>query len=199
MTGGDGQARAAAIKKIAAVFAILVMFCYLMISGAAIPTERAFVMNGIVFAAIMIDRLRLSMRICALAAFVVLVLDPASLVGVSFQMSFGAVVALIAVYETWGAQLARFFHGGSFLRKAAGYCGAVAATTLIVTFGTEPQGPALFSPSGDPTDYRGGDLSSGIMTPGAKFTVTFDKVGRFPYICALHDDMGMKGVVVVKR
>jgi plastocyanin len=68
-----------------------------------------------------------------------------------------------------------------------------------VTFGTEPQGPALFSPSGDPTDYRGGDLSSGIMTPGAKFTVTFDKVGRFPYICALHDDMGMKGVVVVKR
>lgn len=126
------------IKKIAAAATLAVLFCYLMISGAAIPTERAFVMNGIVFAAIMIDRLRLSMRICALAAFVVLVLDPASLVGVSFQMSFGAVVALIAVYETWGAQLARFFHGGSFLRKAAGYCGAVAATTLIVTFGTEP-------------------------------------------------------------
>src|SRR5207302_9546261 len=67
-----------------------------MISGAAIPTQRAFVMTGIVFAAILIDRLRISMRICALAAMVVLVLDPASLVGVSFQMSFGAVVALIA-------------------------------------------------------------------------------------------------------
>jgi plastocyanin len=67
-----------------------------------------------------------------------------------------------------------------------------------VTFGAEPQGPALFQPSGDPTDYRGGDLHSGLMTPGAKFTVTFHKAGRFPYICALHDDMGMKGVVVVK-
>ena len=95
-------------------------------------------MNGIVFAAILIDRLRVSMRICALAALVVLVLDPASLVGVSFQMSFGAVVALIAVYESWGPQLARLFHRGSFAFKAAGYCGAIAATTLVVTIGTEP-------------------------------------------------------------
>ena len=109
-----------------------------MISGAAIPTQRAFIMTGIVFAAILIDRLRLSMRICALAALVVLLLDPASLVGVSFQMSFGAVVALIAVYETWGTRLAYLFHSGSFGRKALGYFGAVAVTTLVATVGTEP-------------------------------------------------------------
>jgi competence protein ComEC len=126
------------IKKIAAVVTLVVLFCYLMISGAAIPTERAFLMNGIVFAAILIDRLRLSMRICAFAAFVVLLLDPASLIGVSFQMSFGAVVALIAIYETWGTRLAYLFHSGSFLRKALGYCGAVAVTTLVATIGTEP-------------------------------------------------------------
>ncbi len=126
------------IKKIAAVVTLIVLFCYLMISGAAIPTQRAFVMTGIVFAAILIDRLRLSMRICALAALVVLLLDPASLVGVSFQMSFGAVVALIAVYETWGTRLAHVFHGGSFARKALGYFGAVAVTTLVATVGTEP-------------------------------------------------------------
>ena len=114
------------------------LLCYLIISGSAIPTERAFVMNGIVFAAILIDRLRLSMRICALAALVVLALDPAALVGVSFQMSFGAVVALIAVYETWGTRLAQFFHRGSFLHKALGYAGAVAVTTVVATIGTEP-------------------------------------------------------------
>src|SRR5579864_1790870 len=109
-----------------------------MISGAAMPTERAFVMNGIVFAAIMIDRLRLSMRICAIAALVVLLLQPESLVGVSFQMSFGAVVALIAVYETWGERLGHFFRSRSFAGKLLSYCGAVALTTLIVTLGTEP-------------------------------------------------------------
>src|SRR5438874_1045960 len=126
------------IKKITALITLIVLFCYLMISGAAIPTQRAFVMTGIVFVAVLIDRLRISMRICALAAMVVLVLDPASLVGVSFQMSFGAVVALIAVYEKWGAQLAHLFHRGSFGRKVLGYCGAVAVTTVVATIGTEP-------------------------------------------------------------
>src|SRR6516164_8924969 len=41
------------IKKIAAGVTLVVLTCYLLISGAAIPTERAFVMNGIVFAAIL--------------------------------------------------------------------------------------------------------------------------------------------------
>jgi competence protein ComEC len=126
------------IKKIAAAATLLVLTCYLLISGAAIPTQRAFVMNGIVFAAILIDRLRISMRICAIAAAVVLVLDPASLVGVSFQMSFGAVVALIAVYETFGGKLGRILHGRSLLGGVLGYCGAVMVTTLVATLGTYP-------------------------------------------------------------
>jgi competence protein ComEC len=115
-----------------------VLTCYLMLSGAAIPTERAFVMNGIVFAAILIDRLRISMRICAIAAATVLLLQPESLIGVSFQMSFGAVVALIAVYETYGSRLARVLHRGSLPRKFLGYCGGVVVTTVVVTIGTDP-------------------------------------------------------------
>jgi competence protein ComEC len=126
------------IKKIAAGATLAVLTCYLLISGAAIPTERAFVMNGIVFAAIIIDRLRISMRICAIAAAVVLALEPASLVGVSFQMSFSAVVALIAVYETYGALLARLLHRRSLAGHVLGYCGAVVVTTVVVTVGTDP-------------------------------------------------------------
>src|SRR4051794_16129343 len=125
-------------KKIAAALALTVMFFYLLVSGAAVPTERAFVMNGIVFAAILIDRLRISMRICVLAAMLILVLEPASLIGVSFQMSFGAVVALIAAYEAWGSRLARLFHGRSVIGRALGHIGGVAATTVIATSGTEP-------------------------------------------------------------
>src|SRR6185437_8849694 len=69
---------------------------------------------------------------------VVLLIDPPSLAGVSFQMSFGAVVALIAVYESWGTRLAHVFHRGSVAQKALGYCSAVAVTTLVATLGTEP-------------------------------------------------------------
>ena len=53
-------------------------------------------------------------------------------------MSFGAVVALIAVYETWGSRLAHFFHSCSFLHQILGYAGAVAVTTVVATVGTEP-------------------------------------------------------------
>jgi plastocyanin len=67
-----------------------------------------------------------------------------------------------------------------------------------VTFGTVPSIPALFQPSGHPANYRGGNLNSGLMLPHARFVVTFNKVGKFHYVCGLHLDMGMKGVVVVK-
>ncbi len=126
------------IKKIAAVLALAVLAGYLFISGAAVPTQRAFVMNGIVFAAVLIDRLRISMRICAIAAVIVLEVDPASLAGVSFQMSFGAVVALIAVYETYGQRLGRLLHRSSIPGQILGYCGAVIVTTVVATIGTEP-------------------------------------------------------------
>jgi competence protein ComEC len=126
------------IKKIGAGVTLIALACYLLISGAAIPTQRAFVMNGLVFGAIMIDRLRISMRVCALAAMVVLIMDPSVLVGVSFQMSFGAVVALIAVYETYGARLSRFLHSRTIPGKALAYCAGVAVTTVVATLGTYP-------------------------------------------------------------
>ncbi|QDG90755.1 plastocyanin [Pseudarthrobacter sp. NIBRBAC000502770] len=64
-----------------------------------------------------------------------------------------------------------------------------------VTFGNEPAN--IFAPSGDPTDFSGGDLSSGILLPGAVFKVKFQTEGTFKYICALHDYMGMVGKVIV--
>ena len=50
------------------------------------------------------------MRVCAVAAAALLAIDPANLMSVSFQMSFGAVVALIAVYETFSARSAYLLH-----------------------------------------------------------------------------------------
>jgi plastocyanin len=67
-----------------------------------------------------------------------------------------------------------------------------------VTFGAVPVGPAIFAPSGNPKNFKGGNLHSGIIAPGGSFAVTFKKVGRFHYLCALHQDMGMKALVVVK-
>ncbi len=65
-----------------------------------------------------------------------------------------------------------------------------------VTFGEEPADE--FAAVGDPADFTGGDLSSGLMLPKSTFTVKFNKAGDFDYICALHDFMGMKGTVEVR-
>ncbi len=65
-----------------------------------------------------------------------------------------------------------------------------------VTFGEEPQGPALenYLPS---ATYGGGDLSS-FVPPGLTFSVTFTAPGTYSYICALHDVQGMSGRVIVR-
>ncbi|ODS00906.1 hypothetical protein AUC68_13310 [Methyloceanibacter methanicus] len=87
------------IKKWAAAIALLAAGFYLVLSGASVPTVRAFLMMGIVMVAIMLDRPPITMRNVALAALAILVVAPESLFDPSFQMSFAAVIGLVAAYE----------------------------------------------------------------------------------------------------
>ncbi|WP_083762613.1 ComEC/Rec2 family competence protein [Parvibaculum lavamentivorans] len=88
------------IKKWAAAAALFGATFYLLISGAAIATQRAWIMISLMFLAILLDRPALTMRNVMLAALVILLWRPDSLIGASFQMSFAAVIALIAFYES---------------------------------------------------------------------------------------------------
>lgn len=92
------------VKKWAAVLAFGGAFFYLMLSGGAIATQRAFIMVTLMLGAILLDRPAISLRNVALAAIVVLLWQPESLLGASFQMSFAAAVALVAFYESKSVQ-----------------------------------------------------------------------------------------------
>jgi competence protein ComEC len=85
------------VKKIAAGAAMAGAVAYCVFSGSEVATERSLVMTLVMFGAVLVDRPALSIRNCAIAALVVLAREPETLLGPSFQMSFGAVVALIAV------------------------------------------------------------------------------------------------------
>jgi competence protein ComEC len=87
------------IKKWSALAALIAAAAYLIISGAEVATQRAFIMTAIVLVGVMTDRAALTLRTLAVAAFAVLILAPQALVHPSFQMSFAATLALIAVYE----------------------------------------------------------------------------------------------------
>lgn len=87
------------IKKWAAVVALIGGAAYLGISGAAIATQRAFIMAAIMMIAILVDRPAITLRNVAIAALIVLILTPEALLSASFQMSFAATIALVAGYE----------------------------------------------------------------------------------------------------
>ena len=88
------------IRKWAAAVALVGATFYLLISGAEVATQRAWIMIALMFVAMLLDRPALSMRNVMLAAVLILLWRPESLLGASFQMSFAAVIALIAFYES---------------------------------------------------------------------------------------------------
>lgn len=79
---------------------------YTLLTGAEVPTVRSCIGALLVLAALVLGREPLSLRMVATGAFLVLVFWPEALVGPSFQMSFSAVIAIIAVH---GSAPARAF------------------------------------------------------------------------------------------
>jgi competence protein ComEC len=124
------------IKKWAAVAAGLGGFVYLLLTGATVPTQRAFVMVLLVLLAVLVDRRAISLRLVAWAALAVLLLAPESLLSASFQMSFAAVTALVAGYELVAR---RGWVGQRGLPVRLGlYLAGVALTSVIAILATAP-------------------------------------------------------------
>lgn len=70
---------------------------YTLLTGAEVPTVRSCVAALLVLGALVLGRDALSLRMVAVAAGFVLLLWPESAMGPSFQMSFSAVLAIIAL------------------------------------------------------------------------------------------------------
>ena len=87
------------IKKWAAVMAMVGSIFYDIATGSRVGTERALVMTLIVLGAVIMDRRALTMRNLAFAVLAVVAIEPEAILGVSFQLSFAAVLALVAVME----------------------------------------------------------------------------------------------------
>ena len=121
------------VKKIAAVAALVVATGYLVLSGASVSTQRAWIMLSIVLVAILFDRAALTLRNVAIAALVVLTINPAAVVGPSFQMSFAATIALVAGYSALRGRRFRSEGVPTGFRPhiaAAKMAGAIAFTSL---------------------------------------------------------------------
>ena len=131
------------LKKWAAMTALVGAFAYALIAGATLPTQRAFLMLFIALLGVVLDRRGITLRSVAWAALAVLAIQPEALLTASFQMSFAAVTALVAVYEGYAAR--RLIAGTTdrngeqtWTRRLVFYAGGVALTTLVAGLATAP-------------------------------------------------------------
>ncbi|MEM7088208.1 MAG: ComEC/Rec2 family competence protein [Pseudomonadota bacterium] len=127
------------VRKVAAGLALVAAVIYLMLSGGNVATERAFVMVSVMFGALLIDRRAISLRAVAVAALIVLILRPESLLSPGFQMSFAATTALVAVFgglRDWGP-----LPGPAWLKPVLG----VLMSSAIAGLATAPIGAAHFN------------------------------------------------------
>lgn len=118
-------------KAIAAIVALLAGAAYAALTGAHLPILRSLAMASLVTLAILSKRLAISLRGLALAAVVILFVTPEAILGVSFQMSFSAVLALIAGHAAMRSWFDRLHKKHNDAHKATRHVSALFITSLL--------------------------------------------------------------------
>ncbi|MCJ8310441.1 MAG: ComEC family competence protein [Hyphomicrobiales bacterium] len=130
------------LKKWAGGLGLVFASAYLLVSGANVSAQRAYVMVAIMLVAVILDRRALTMRNVALAALVVLAFAPEALMHPGFQMSFAAVAALVSTFEILSAKSAERDAGapktpaGVYWFRICRYLFGLAAVPLIAGLST---------------------------------------------------------------
>ncbi len=131
-------------KKLAALAALLVGGGYMVLTGMHVPIVRSFAMACLYTIAVLAGRQAVSLRGLALAACVLMLLEPEQVPGVSFQMSFSAVLALIAGYQALRPALRALNGDGSWRRRFTSQLAALALTSALAGIASMPFGAYHF-------------------------------------------------------
>ena len=146
------------IRKWAAAAAIVAATVYLLLSGNQVAALRSHLMLSIALFAVILDRPALTMHTIAVSAAAILVVDPSAALEPSFQMSYLAVIALVASWDLWRLWLERRpppeKEAGLVVRACAGallHVQGLAFSSLIAGLATAPVIAGVF--------YRGAPYS----------------------------------------
>lgn len=111
---------------------------YTLLTGSQVPTVRSCVAAVLVLIGIALGRDAISIRLVAVGALLVLLFRPESIAGASFQMSFAAVTAIVAIHSTpWARRLFQRRDEGPF-RRVGRALAAILLTGLAVEFALIP-------------------------------------------------------------
>jgi competence protein ComEC len=127
------------IRKWAAVVALAAGAFYLALSGGNVATERAFIQVAVMFTAVLLDRRAITLRSVAIAAIIVLLHRPETLMSPGFQMSFAATAALVGAFgalrgATWLQGWPKWARGVFALVVSSAVAGAATAPFAAAQF-----------------------------------------------------------------
>jgi competence protein ComEC len=104
---------------------------YALLTGAHLPILRSLAMASLATLGVFVGRRVLSLRGLALAALVLMLATPETVLGTSFQMSFSAVAALISGYAAVQHFFTRFHASRSRLGNMVMHVIGLAYTSLL--------------------------------------------------------------------
>jgi len=165
---------------IAAGAGALAGIAYTALTGAEVPTIRSCVAALFVLASIALGREALTLRLLALGALIVLLLWPESAVGASFQLSFAAIAAIVALHENPRVQaLLGRRDEGALRRLARGLVGLL-LTGLAVEIALAPIALFHFHRTGlygAVANMVAIPLTTFVIMPLEALALTFDAIG----------------------
>ena len=128
-------------KKVAAAAALAVVAGYLVLSGAHPPARRAAITASVAFLAILVDRRAVSLHSLAVAALIILFMEPDVVVQPGFEMSFCATASLVALAEVWRRRVDTdpgLAWPLAVLRKLRDWLAAMAVVSFVAGVATGP-------------------------------------------------------------
>ncbi len=130
-------------RSIAALAALGAGAFYTLLTGVQVPMVRCLLMAGLFTIALLAGRRPVSLRGLSIAAGVIVLVTPQEVAGASLQMSFSAVLALIAGFEALRPALQRL-NGESWVRRSAAFLVGLTLTSLLAGTASLPFGAYHF-------------------------------------------------------
>ena len=118
------------IRRIAALLTMPFLLLFCVVSGMSPSVQRAFIMAALCLSAIAFLRKPVILYIACTACVVMLLINPAWLFDISFQLSFAAVFSIILIVP----KFTDYIHGG----RTAIYLKTSAITSIAGFLGTAP-------------------------------------------------------------
>jgi competence protein ComEC len=168
------------LPLVAAGAGALAAIGYTWLTGAEVPTIRSCVAALMVLLALSLGREAITLRLVAAGAVIVLLFWPEALAGPSFQLSFAAVTAIVAVHES--PRIKRWFgkRDEGFAAKLGRELGSLLLTGVLVEAALAPIALYHFHQSGiygALANIVAIPLTTFVIMPLEALALLFDLVG----------------------